>query len=165
MNTKNYFKKKDIIVMFVNLLVLTIVIYIYYIVENVKTILSSGSSLCALKSTSDVHLTKGSLEEVYFDSSEMKGHKVQIRQIRSTDSIKCNLIFIFIFFNMITYFLIITILFSCFQFKNHPCSSWHNRIKILNKMVVCTLTFSIICQLIIYYVYTIAKTNLTILMC
>lgn len=146
--------------MFVNLLVLTIVIYIYYIVENVKTVLSSGSSLCVLKTTSDIHLTKSNLEEVYFDSSEMKSHNVQIRQKRSSDSIKCNSIFMYFFFNMNTYFLLIKTLFSCFQFKNHPCSSWLNQIKILNKTVVCTLTFSLIFQSVIYYVYTITKTNL-----
>ena len=91
MNNNNYcLKKKDIIVIFVNLLVLSLVIYIYHVVDDLKTMLSN-ERLCILKTSSKTDLNKGDIDDIYFDFS--KGKNLNIRHTRSTKSTKCNFIF------------------------------------------------------------------------
>lgn len=81
-NTK-YMKKKDVTVIFVNLLVLSIVVYIYYIVVNLKTILSN-ENLCALKTFSKINS-----DDYDINNSKMAHQYYNIRHTRSTNSVKC----------------------------------------------------------------------------
>jgi len=93
MNSNNYYlKRKDITVIFVNLLVLSLVIYIYHVVDDLKTMLSN-ERLCILKTSSKTDLTDGDINEIYFDLSKMKN--INIRHTRSTKSTKCNFIYFF----------------------------------------------------------------------
>lgn len=109
MNNNNYYlKRKDIIVIFVNLLVLSLVIYIYHVVDDLKTMLSN-ERLCILKTSSKTDLTDGDINETYFDFTKMKN--LNIRHTRSAKSTKCNFIFFskhgycfHIFFNLIFLF-------------------------------------------------------------
>lgn len=81
MNNRNYnmMNKKDILVIFINLLVLSSVVYIYYIVEPIITMLSNKS------------LPKSNTDAVYFDGLEINTN-LHIRHTRSISSIKCNYI-------------------------------------------------------------------------
>ncbi|CAI6345220.1 unnamed protein product [Macrosiphum euphorbiae] len=86
MNNNNYYlKRKDIIVIFVNLLVLSLVIYIYHVVDDLKTMLSN-ERLCILKTSSKTDLTDGDINETYFDFTKMKN--LNIRHTRSAKSTK-----------------------------------------------------------------------------
>ncbi|XP_016659505.1 uncharacterized protein LOC100570333 isoform X1 [Acyrthosiphon pisum] len=84
-NNSYYLKRKDITVIFVNLLVLSLVIYIYHVVDDLKTMLSN-ERLCILKTSSKTDLTDGDINEIYFDFSKMKN--LNIRHTRSTKSTK-----------------------------------------------------------------------------
>lgn len=86
--------KKDIIVIFVNLLVLSIVIYAYYIVEHLNTILSNDGSLNLQKTSSSVSPSKNGKGVMFIDDPNTTNQNVNIRRIRSTDSVKCNFIFL-----------------------------------------------------------------------
>lgn len=91
-NNNNYcLKKKDIIAIFINLLVLSLVIYIYHAVDNFKTMLLN-ERLCILKTSSNTDLNEGDIDETYFDFSKMKNFN--IRHTRSTKSTKCNSIYL-----------------------------------------------------------------------
>lgn len=76
MNNRNYnvMNKKDILVIFTNLLVLSSVIYIYYIVEPIMTVISNKN-----------------LSKFYFDGSKIN-QNLHIRHTRSINSLKCNCI-------------------------------------------------------------------------
>lgn len=96
MNDKcNHFclKKKDLIVIFVNLSVLTFVIYIYYIVENLKAMLSN-ENLCtnhdSLTTHPKVDLTKFNMDATHFPQYKMIDQHSNVRHIRSINSVKCN---------------------------------------------------------------------------
>lgn len=103
MNSNNYYlKKKDIIVIFVNLLVLSLVVYIYHVVHDLKVMLSN-ERLCILKISSETNLTDGDTDNIYFDFSKM--NNLKIRHTRSTKFTKCN--FIFVFINMVIVFIFI----------------------------------------------------------
>lgn len=91
----NSLKKKDLIVMFINLLVLLLVIYIYLIVAHLKTKLSNESNLCLLETSSNIGQPKSGKNDIYVDESKMMNHDVKyIRYTRSLDSKKCNFIFL-----------------------------------------------------------------------
>lgn len=93
MNNKNYnMKKKDVFVIFINLLVLTLVVYTYYTVNNLNTVLSKTSELCVLKTSSNV-IFKDNV-----DDSKMTNENVRIRRTRSTNVLKCNFIYFKILF-------------------------------------------------------------------
>lgn len=79
MHIRNYImmNKKDILVVFINLLVLSSIVYIYYIVEPIITMLSNKS------------LSTSNTDAVYFEGSEINKN-LHIRQSRSISSIKCN---------------------------------------------------------------------------
>lgn len=87
---KNNMEKKDIFVIIVNLLVLFIVMYLYYIVENLKIILST-ESLCVLKTTPKTDLVKENINELNFDSTTTNNN-VFVRHTRSTQSVKCKFV-------------------------------------------------------------------------
>lgn len=91
MNKNNSLKKKDMIVILVNLLVLFLVIYIFYIVENLK-IVFSNESLCVLKTSSKTDLTEDYTDEINLSSFKIASHNPKIRHVRSTNSVKCNFI-------------------------------------------------------------------------
>lgn len=90
MNNTKYMKKKDVTVIFVNLLVLSIVVYIYYIVVNLKTILLN-ENVCVLKTFS-----KTDSDNYDINDSKMVYQNSNIRHIRSTNPVKCNF-FLYIF--------------------------------------------------------------------
>lgn len=91
----NSLKKKDIIVMFINLLVLLLVIYVYFIVAHLKTKFSNESNLCLLESSSNIDQPKSGKNDIYVDESKMINRDVKyIRYTRSLDSKKCNFIFL-----------------------------------------------------------------------
>lgn len=103
MNNKNYnMKKKDIFVIFINLLVLSLVVYIYYTVNNLKTILSNKSKLCVLTTSPNV-IFKDNIDDINFDDSKMTNENVRIRRTTPTDSIKCNSIFLHFMFIKIVF--------------------------------------------------------------
>ncbi|XP_050422951.1 uncharacterized protein LOC126834815 isoform X1 [Adelges cooleyi] len=77
---KENIKKKDIIVILINLMVLFLVVYIYFIVENLKMIFFNGVP-CVLKTSKSGSLFEGSNDEFVF-SNENKQHVV-IRKARS----------------------------------------------------------------------------------
>lgn len=78
------FKKKDLIVILVNLSVLTFVMYIYYTVENFKTVLSN-ENLCINHNSLTTH-SKSDLTKF-----KMKDQpNLNVRHTRSTNSVKCN---------------------------------------------------------------------------
>lgn len=85
-------KKKDVFVIFINLLVLTLVVYTYYTVNNLNTVLSKTSELCVLKTSSNV-IFKDNV-----DDSKMTNENVRIRRTRSTNVVKCNFIYFKILF-------------------------------------------------------------------
>lgn len=89
-NNNDYLKKKDIIVIFVNLLVLSLVLCIYHVVDDLKTMLSN-ERLCILTTSSKTDLTESDTNEIYFDFSKLKN--LNTRHTRSTKSTKCNFIF------------------------------------------------------------------------
>lgn len=86
-------KKKDLIVIFVNLSVLTFVMYIYYIVENLKTVLSN-ENLCISHNSMTTHsksdLTKVNIDATHFLQSKITDQHLNVRHTRSTNSVKCN---------------------------------------------------------------------------
>lgn len=88
MNINNCLKKKDIIVIFVNLMVLLIVLYMYYIVQNLKTII--------LNTHVPKESTKTDISEGYtndFDNFKITNNNVNIRHTRSinqSNNLKCN---------------------------------------------------------------------------
>lgn len=91
----NSLKKKDIIVIFVNLLMLSLVIYVYFTVVHLKTKLSNESNLCLLETSSNIGQLKSSKNDIYVDESKTMNHDVKyIRYTRSLDSRKCNFIFL-----------------------------------------------------------------------
>jgi len=91
-NNSYYLKKKDIIVIFVNLLVLSLVLYIYHIVHDLKAMLSN-ERLCILKTSSETNLNEDDTDNIYFDFS--KKDNLKIRHTRSTEFTKCNFIYFF----------------------------------------------------------------------
>lgn len=92
-------KKKDLIVIFVNLSVLTFVMYIYYTVENLKTVFSNNGNLCinhdSLTTHSKSDLTN--LDATHLHQSKMTDQRF-VRHTRSTNSVKCNSIILTQFF-------------------------------------------------------------------
>lgn len=95
MNNTNYLKKKDVTVIIVNLLVLSIVVYIYYIVVNLKTLLSN-ENVCILKTCSKTEPTDY-INDLYSNDSKMASQNSNIRHIRSTNSIKCNFMILYVY--------------------------------------------------------------------
>lgn len=91
MNKNNSLKKKDMIVIFVNLLVLFLVLYVFYIVENLK-IVFSNESLCVLRTSSKTDITEDYTNEINLSGYKMANQNPKIRHIRSTNSVKCNYI-------------------------------------------------------------------------
>lgn len=92
-NNNYYLKKKDLIVIIVNLLVLTSVIYIYNVVENLKTVLSN-KNLCIRHDSLTAHtksdLTNGNVDETHFHHFKMTDQNLDVRQTRSiTNPVKC----------------------------------------------------------------------------
>lgn len=87
MNNKSYWKKKDIIVIFVNFTVLFLVVYIYYVVEDLRTLFSK-EKLCVLKQSSTRTLTDDNVDELYFDKFKSTNQYVKSRHARSSDSVK-----------------------------------------------------------------------------
>lgn len=89
---KNYFKKKDVIVMFVNLLMLFIVAaYIYFnIAETLKTILLDKNSLCEPKTS--LKIDRPYSDKRYFDYDKTTNQNTNTRRTRSTNSVKCNFV-------------------------------------------------------------------------
>ncbi|XP_050422952.1 uncharacterized protein LOC126834815 isoform X2 [Adelges cooleyi] len=83
---KENIKKKDIIVILINLMVLFLVVYIYFIVENLKMIFFNGVP-CVLKTSKSGSLFEGSNDEFVF-SNENKQHVV-IRKARSLSETTC----------------------------------------------------------------------------
>jgi hypothetical protein len=90
MNNKNYWKKKDIIVIFINFTVLFLVVYIYYVVDELRTLFSK-EKLCVLKPSSMRTLTDDNIDELYFDKFKSANQYVKSRHTRSSDSVKCDL--------------------------------------------------------------------------
>lgn len=89
--SKTYMKKKDIFVIAVNILVLILVVYIYYVIEQLKKTLLS-ESVCILKPSSNIDLNSESI--AVFDDSMLTSQNVVIRHSRSTQSKKCKFIYI-----------------------------------------------------------------------
>ncbi|XP_025421634.1 uncharacterized protein LOC112691561 isoform X2 [Sipha flava] len=87
MNNKNYWKKKDIIVIFINFTVLFLVVYIYYVVDELRTLFSK-EKLCVLKPSSMRTLTDDNIDELYFDKFKSANQYVKSRHTRSSDSVK-----------------------------------------------------------------------------
>lgn len=107
MKENNNLKKKEIIVIFVNLLVLTLVVYIYYIVKNIQSILSNKNSLCVLKPSTKIDIANGKyIDEIFTEYSKLTNQNGNIRHTRSANSIKCNSILIYTFYIIIFTFLI-----------------------------------------------------------
>lgn len=87
MNNKNYWKKKDIIVIFINFMVLFLVLYIYYVVDELRTLLLK-EKLCVLKSSPMNSLTDDNLDEIYLDKFKST-NQLKSRYTRSIDSVQC----------------------------------------------------------------------------
>jgi len=102
MHNKNYnMKKKNIFVISINLLVLFLVVYIYYTVNNLQNVLLNKSELCVLKPSSNV-IFKDNIEQINFDDSKMANQNIHIRRTRSTNFMKCNFIFLILCLDIFT---------------------------------------------------------------
>lgn len=89
-NIKNYWKKKDVIVIFVNFTVLFLVVYIYYVVDELRTVFLR-EKLCVLQPSSMSTSTDDRLDDVYLEKFKSTNQYVKSRHTRSSDSAKCNL--------------------------------------------------------------------------
>lgn len=90
---KNYLMKKDVVVIFINLMVLSIVVYAYYIVEHLKTILSDDVNLNPPKMSSSISQSKYAKSGHFTDDPNRTNQNVNVRRIRSADTVKCNFIY------------------------------------------------------------------------
>lgn len=87
MNSKNCL---NVIVIFVNLLVLYVFISLYYTIENLKTVLSN-ENVPKESSKTDEGYTNN------FDDFKITNQNVNIRHTRSTNPVKCNFVHFYTF--------------------------------------------------------------------